>query len=148
MGLLKGAALYLLLLAGSLEAQAGARTDTASAPVSEAAKPMSPRGALWRSTLIPGWGQATTGHPVKAVLFAGAGAGLLSAAVIEGARVGEAPTALTRQDRAARRNTRVLYYVIAATLSGLDAYVDAHLADFAIDADPFAMAGVRFTVRF
>ncbi len=72
----------------------------------------------------------------------------LSAAIAEAARVDEAPTATQRQDRAARRNTRVLYYVITATLAGLDAYVNAHLDDFDMDADPFATIGARFTIRF
>ncbi len=93
------------------------------------------------------------GRPVKAVLFFGAGAGWLSAAIVEGARVNEADSALERQDRAARRNTRMLYYVLSATLAGLDAYVDAHLADFDIDAGPvgagpISSAGAHLTIRF
>lgn len=109
---------------------------------------ISPRGALWRSALIPGWGQLSQGHPFKAVLFAGAAAGWLSAAVADAARVGQARSGLERQDRAARRNTRVLFYVITATLAGVDAYVDAHLDDFHLEADPFAAAGARLTRRF
>jgi hypothetical protein len=35
-----------------------------------------------------------------------------------------------------------------ATLAGLDAYVDAHLDDFDLDADPFAAVGARLTLRF
>ncbi|MDA0337281.1 MAG: hypothetical protein O2782_19125 [bacterium] len=108
---------------------------------------LSPRGALLRSALIPGWGQLSQGHPWKAVLFSGAGIGWLSAALADAASVGNAATATVRQDRAARRNTRVLFYVITATLAGLDAYVDAHLDDFHLEADPF-MAGAQLTRRF
>ena len=108
---------------------------------------LSPRGALLRSALIPGWGQLSQGHPWKAMLFSGAGIGWLSAALADAASVG-ASAATVRQDRAARRNTRVLFYVITATLAGLDAYVDAHLDDFHLEADPFAMAGAQLTLRF
>jgi hypothetical protein len=88
------------------------------------------------------------GHPVKAVIFAGAAGGWLSAAFIDASRVGDATSTLERQDRAAQRNTRVLYYVMTASLAGLDAYVDAHLDDFDLDADPFASIGARLTLRF
>lgn len=121
---------------------------------------LTPRGALWRSALIPGWGQLSMGHPFKAALFFGVGTAWLSAATSEGLRVGDATTALQRQDRAARRNTRVLYYVLTATLAGIDAYVDAHLEDFDIDTGPLDVAGgpgsargildagARVTIRF
>lgn len=114
---------------------------------------LAPRSALWRSALIPGWGQAALGHPFKAALFFGAGAAWMSAATSEGVRVSDATSALERQDRAARRNTRVLYYVITATLAGIDAYVDAHLEDFDIDAAPYdgpgsIDAGARLMIRF
>ena len=122
--------------------------DTVRVTAVDSSSGVTPRGALWRSALVPGWGQLSQGHPHKAILFAGAGAGWLSAAIADAASVGQAATALDRQDRAARRNTRVLYYFITATLAGLDAYVDAHLDDFHLDADPFAMAGVRLRLSF
>ncbi len=139
----------VLLFAVSVQGQGVAPTaDSVTVVRLDSTTRPSPRSLLCRSALIPGWGQLATGHPVKAVFFASAGAAWLSAAIAEAARVDEAPTATQRQDRAARRNTRVLYYVITATLAGLDAYVNAHLDDFDMDADPFATIGARFTIRF
>jgi len=108
----------------------------------------SPRGALLRSALLPGWGQLYTGKPVKAVFFGGAAAGLLGWVVaeqrdlariadeLEGLRVRDPDSfripslEQAHQDQAARRNTRILFLALAATFSALDAYVDAHLAGF------------------
>ncbi len=108
----------------------------------------SPRGALLRSILLPGWGQWYNDKPYKAAFFSATTAGLLSWAVAahrDVSRTGdelqrlrqEAPfdpriTALQQlqQDQAARRNTRALYVVLAVTAAALDAYVDAHLAEF------------------
>ena len=109
---------------------------------------MSPRAALVRSAVLPGWGQAATGHWLKALLFAGAGAGWLTSAAVQSSRVGDAPTPQEHEDRAARRNTRVLLYLVTATLSAADAYVDAHLEDFEVDAGDLESPGVRLTVRW
>lgn len=140
-----------LLLTGCWLAVAEA-APAASSAVDEAALDStvtpSPRSVLWRSVLLPGWGQLAIGRPVKAVLFAGAGAGWLSSAVTEASRVDRAVTTAQRQDRAARRNTRILYYVLTATLAGLDAYVDAHLDDFDLQPEPAADAGARLSLRF
>ena len=107
---------------------------------------LSPRAVLVRSAVVPGWGQAAGGHWVKALLFAGAGAGWLTSAVVESSRVADAPTPQEHADRAARRNTRVLLYLVTATLSAVDAYVDAHLEDFDLDAGNLETPGVRLTI--
>lgn len=109
---------------------------------------LSPRAALVRSAVVPGWGQAASGHWVKALLFAGAGAGWLTSAVVESSRVADAPTPQEHADRAARRNTRVLLYLLTATLAAVDAYVDAHLEDFDLDAGNLESSGVRLTIRW
>ncbi|MEE2657412.1 MAG: hypothetical protein VX733_02840 [Candidatus Latescibacterota bacterium] len=88
----------------------------------------SPLRELWRSAVLPGWGQWSMGHEIKAVLFAGAAAGWLAAGVREAGRVSEAPAG-RQEDRAARRNTRFLLYFTTATAAAVDAYVDAHLRD-------------------
>ena len=116
--------------------------------VHQAGGRLSPRAALVRSALVPGWGQAATGHWLKALLFSGAGAGWLTAAVVESSRVGDALTPQEHEDRAARRNTRVLLYVVTVTLSAVDAYVDAHLEDFEVDGGDLESPGVRLTVRW
>ena len=136
-----------------LTALPGAGQESAAAVKAEAdsvrrADRLSPRAVLVRSSVLPGWGQAATGHRWKALLFAGAGAGWLTSAVVEGARARDAPTAQEHEDRAARRNTRVLLYLVTVTLSALDAYVDAHLEDFEVDAGDLESPGVRLTVRW
>ncbi len=109
---------------------------------------LSPRAVLVRSAVLPGWGQAATGHGLKALLFAGAGAGWFTSAIVESARVGDAPTPQEHENRAARRNTRVLLYLVTATLSALDAYVDAHLEDFQVDAANPGPPGISVSVRW
>ena len=121
---------------------------TAVDSVLQAGGRLAPRAALVRSAVVPGWGQAASGHWLKALLFAGAGAGWLASAVVESSRLAEAPTAQEHEDRAARRNTRVLFYLVTATLSAVDAYVDAHLEDFDLDAADLETPGVRLTIRW
>ena len=101
-------------------------------PVSSVAhaNTLTPRGALLRSAILPGWGQLRNGKHAKAVLFAGAAGGFLTAAILDLRAVRRAVTPKEEEDLAARRNTRFLYFFMAATLSALDAFVDTHLADF------------------
>ena len=141
---------------GSANEPQSARVVRPSGPVEPAAADtglqaggrLSPRAVLVRSAVVPGWGQAAGGHWVKALLFAGAGAGWLTSAVVESSRVADAPTPQEHADRAARRNTRVLLYLVTATLSAVDAYVDAHLEDFDFDAGNLETPGVRLTIRW
>lgn len=114
-------------------------------PVSFAAlaDTLTPRGALLRSAILPGWGQLRNGKHAKAALFAGAAGGFLTAAILDVRAVRRAPLPeaadgadeklakeRAKEKLVARRNTRFLYFFIAATLSALDAFVDTHLADF------------------
>ena len=120
--------------------------------------PLRPRTALIRSALVPGWGQYSNDRPVKAALFGTTAVGFLAAVLVErnnlsrtsddirGARnswaeldaAGRDPQLQNQitqlegkfEDQTARQNTRLLYLFATATLAGLDAYVDAHLADF------------------
>jgi len=121
-----------------------AGTDTIPAPAG-----VSPRGALLRSLAVPGWGQLANGRPYKAGMFAAAAGAVATWAALAQRDLNRVDTRLRRlrqqdpgsalipavrqeqQDMVARRNTRALYTVAAATVAALDAYVDAHLADFA-----------------
>ena len=93
------------------------------------------RAALLRSAVLPGWGQHFNGRPIKALFFASASAAALTAVVAEHRAIDAAPTLEIHEDRAARRNTRLLYFALSVALSAIDAYVDAQLADFEADAD-------------
>ena len=68
---------------------------------------------------------------IKAVLFSAAAAGFAGASIAETRNLNRA-AASERQAVAGRRNTRLLLFVATATFSALDAYVDAHLADFGV----------------
>ena len=121
-----GVLVALLLLAPSPSpAQEAAADSSAAGPT--------PRGALWRSLLLPGWGQFYNGKPLKGLFLGGISAGLAVGALRAANDVDGAPTPEIHQDRAARRNTRILYVALAFTVSALDAYIDAHLAT--LDAD-------------
>ncbi|MEW6749942.1 MAG: DUF5683 domain-containing protein [Candidatus Latescibacterota bacterium] len=102
-----------------------ARADSASLP--------SPRGALLRSAVLPGWGQLYNHRPLKAAFSAAASATLLAATLSEQRSLADATTPAQHEHRAARRNTRLLLYAVSVTFSALDAYVDAHLATFAAE---------------
>ena len=119
------ASLLLALLAGrplgATEVEADS-TRTDSLP--------SAHGALLRSAVLPGWGQFYNGRPVKGLFFGAASATALTAVVVEHRRIRSAPTPEDHQDRTARRNSRLLYFALSVGLAAIDAYVDAHLADF------------------
>lgn len=119
------ASLFLVLLAGqpacATEVEADS-TRTDSLP--------SAHGALLRSAVLPGWGQFYNGRPVKGLFFGAASATALTAVVVEHRRIRSAPTPEEHQDRTARRNGRLLYFALSVALATIDAYVDAHLADF------------------
>ena len=132
--------------------------STSTATVERVARPR-PRSALIRSALVPGWGQLNNGRHFKAALFGGSAIGILTAVFVErdhlsrtDKQIREAHSTLAAlvaaggddpqlraqisqlegefEDRAARRNTRLLYLFTTATLAAVDAYVDAHLDDF------------------
>ncbi|HIL10072.1 MAG TPA: hypothetical protein EYG11_15330 [Candidatus Latescibacteria bacterium] len=110
------------------------RPALAAAPDSTSADTTkTPRGALLRSALLPGWGQHYNDRPIKMLFFGTASAVALRSVVVEHRRINTAPTPEIHQDRAARRNTRLLYFALCASFAAIDAYVDAHLADFGSD---------------
>ena len=118
--------LLLLLLCSRLALAAEADSTSADSL-------STPRAALLRSAVLPGWGQHYNGRPLKALFFAGATATALSAVVAAHRTIDAAPTPETHANRAARRNTRLLYFALSVALSAIDAYVDAQLADFEAD---------------
>ena len=141
------------------DVQTAVLSDSTNTATVERATGPRPRTALIRSALLPGWGQLNNGRHFKATLFGGCAIGFLTAVLAERdnlshtdkqirkahsslavlvATGGDDPQLRSRisqlegefEDRAARRNTRLLYLFTTATLAAVDAYVDAHLDDF------------------
>jgi len=112
-----------------------------------------PRSALVRSALVPGWGQYYNGRPFKALFFSALSSASLAAVVIEERQLGQLSDQLDRlqasggspnliadqerrfQNQAGKRNTRLLYFALSVAGAAIDAYVDAHLADFGTTVD-------------
>ncbi len=109
----------------------------------------SPRGALIRSAVLPGWGQWYNGTKWKTGLVAAGAAGLAANIIIQNRRAADSAT---EDERAFYENSRNLTWWWVAGLYGLtlaDAYVDAHLWHF--DTGPELgreSVGVRLSVRF
>jgi hypothetical protein len=93
-----------------------------------------------RSVILPGWGQFYNRRPLKGLFFTTASGALLGSAIAEQGALNNARTPQEHEDRAARRNTRILFFALSVTFSAVDAYVDAHLARFAAGDAPLAFA--------
>jgi hypothetical protein len=112
-----------------------ATADTAAQPAADSARSRSkPAAALWRSLLIPGWGQVRLGRKLTAGVFV----------LAEGVTLGMALRANSelrylrriRADSAtvnAQSRTREDWLVLMAVnhlLAGLEAFIAANLTDF------------------
>lgn len=119
-------------------ADTAAATDTvAIAPIAvipDSAPPgqIGPMGALWRSLLVPGWGQATLGRRTAAGIFVvveGATLAMTVKTMREVAylrRIGSA----RQDDKEQEREDWLVLLAFNHLLSGLEAYVSAQLWDF------------------
>lgn len=100
--------------------------------------PKSPRGAVIRALIFPGWGQWYNGKKFKAVLAFGTEVGFLSASIWHNQRVvrrlGDEYSAdyknSYREFHLNMRNQYIWYLAGAILYAMADAYVDAHLHDF------------------
>jgi hypothetical protein len=98
----------------------------------------SPTGAALRSLVLPGWGQAYVGRPLKAVFYSGAAEGLIYGIYREHRlyqfynRRGDSDLAQAYQEN---RNRLGWYLTAAVILASMDAFVDAHLYRFDVSPD-------------
>ena len=148
-------ALVLLSLASQLAAQEPADPDTTAAttpstvtdpaaPPGEASTtsptvsgspgpPVSPMGAFFRSLVLPGWGQASVGRPVRgAFYFAMESASLwmlfkTQSKLNSAERIGDEDLISSRK---AQREDWIVLAVFWALFSGVDAWVSANMWDF------------------
>ena len=140
-------ALLLSLTSTQLVSQAQPRpAPPAPAPVrtdSLTRRYISPYGALWRSLLLPGWGQARLNRKLTAGLFI----------AWEGVTLGMSLKTLheleyLRRTNSARADAKrqehedwVVLLGFNHVLAGLEAYISAHLADFPGDLHLEAVPG-------
>ncbi len=117
------------IVIGLLAAAAALRAQPSIA-AADSLENKSPKGAMIRSLLLPGWGQFYNGKWFKGVLIAGTEIGcVVNAAVMN--RL--AQQAADENERFYYKDSRNLsYWVLAGTIlfGAADAYVDAHLANF------------------
>lgn len=112
--------------------------------------PVGPGGALWRSLLIPGWGQAKLGRGIAAGIFI----------AIEGVSLGmvlktnselqytSATDSIGVANKTQEREDWLVIMAVNHLIAGLEAYVSAHLWDFPGDLalKPMRGGGVAASV--
>jgi hypothetical protein len=133
---------------GADTAVSGARPDSV--------RPLSPLGALWRSFLVPGWGQARFNRKLTGGIFV----------AWEGVTLGMALKTRHELSYLRRTNSKrgdskrqehedwIVLLAFNHLFSGLEAYVSSHLADFpddlrlrAVPGGAAATVSIPFRVR-
>lgn len=120
--------------------------DSAPPPAASPAHGASPRGALLRSALVPGWGQVATGHPLKALIFLSTAAALGSGVAVEIRRANEATDRANhvasgdeatyeryvgeRDTHLNKRDDYVSWLLLFWVYNMADAYVEGHFVGF------------------
>ncbi len=90
----------------------------------------SPRSAMIRSLLFPGWGQWYNNKKFKALLIFGTQAGLLVNSISLNQKLVQSQDEWDREFYINNRNLSVWWLVGVTLFSITDAFVDAHLSDF------------------
>lgn len=95
----------------------------------------SPKGAMIRSIIFPGWGQWYNGKKFKAVLVFFTEAGIIGTSIYWNNRAKKAVDKLNHDLYIDYRNQAYWFLGGAILLSMADAYVDAHLAGFDVSPE-------------
>ena len=103
----------------------------------------SPKGAMIRSILFPGWGQWYNGKKIKAVIVFAAETGIIGSAIYWNRRAKNEKNNLNRDFYADNRNLAFWYLGVAILLSMADAFVDAHLAGFDVSPELGMLSGKK-----
>lgn len=104
------------------------QSDTAEADTARIIK--SPRGAMLRSLILPGWGQLYNGKFIKAAVFIAAESFIMYMYKKNHNNMKKAVSASEREYYMDQRNAYGWYMALAIILSITDAYVDAYLVNF------------------
>ncbi|HUK19972.1 MAG TPA: hypothetical protein VLV45_00275 [Gemmatimonadales bacterium] len=109
-----------------------AAAKTAAAP--DSAKQIRPATALWRSLLIPGWGQASTGRHVTGaafVLWEGVTIMMTFRAIQEeNYMIAAQADSFDLQSKRQQVQDWTVLWIFNHFFAGAEAYVSAHLMDF------------------
>ena len=95
----------------------------------------SPKSAMIRSIIFPGWGQWYNGIKWKAALVFATETGIIGASVYWNNRSKKAQDELNKIIYKDRRNQSYWFLGLAILISMGDAYIDAHLAGFDVSPD-------------
>ncbi len=143
----QGCLLLLLLITlsslGDLQAQEARPPRTRAVPSDSARQYISPLNAFWRSFLIPGWGQARLNRKLTGGIFV-AWEGVTLGMSLKTRRELRYLRRIGSQRGDAKRQEHEDWLVLLGfnhLLSGLEAYVSAHLADFPGDLHLQAVPG-------
>ena len=140
---------FMFAGANGVLAQTGKNTGEEAAVIQKtvvdsakkAKKYPSPRGALWRALVFPGWGQWYNGKKWKAALVFTAEFGLVANAVYWNQKAQAAANAYDRAFYVDNRNLSNWWLLFTVFMSATDAYVDAQLANFDVSPDLSAGPG-------
>jgi len=130
-----------LLVLCSLSASLPISAQTAPPP--DTVHHVGPVGALWRSLLLPGWGQAATGRHVTGALFV-AWEGTTMYMTLKARQESNYFAAAGLPNQSAKRQEVQDWMVLWGfnhLFSGAEAYVAAHLRDFPRDLKVRAFPG-------
>lgn len=115
-------------------------------------RPVGPGGALWRSLLVPGWGQAKLGRGIAAGIFIAVEGVSLGMVLKTNSELNYAKATDTTavSDKSQEREDWLVIMAVNHLISGLEAYVSAHLWDFPGDLalKPVRGGGVAASVNF
>jgi hypothetical protein len=112
-------------------------TGRATVPDSLGILRVNPSSVLWRSLLVPGWGQLKMGQPITAGLFIAAEAVTLGMTLKANADLNHLRSigadSVTINNKSQTREDWLVLMVVNHLLSGLEAFVSANLSDFPAD---------------
>ena len=115
-------------------------------------RPVGPGGALWRSLLVPGWGQAKLGRGIAAGLFIAVEGVTLGMVLKTNSELNYAKSTDTTAvaNKSQEREDWLVIMAVNHLVAGLEAYVSAHLWDFPGDLalKPVRGGGVAASVTF
>jgi hypothetical protein len=135
----------LLVPASQLTAQGGARPAprTAGAADTLQRQSISPFNALWRSLLLPGWGQARLNRKLAGGMFVAWEGVTLGMTLKTGSelRYLRRTTSARAEDKRQEHEDWLVLLAFNHLFAGLEAYVSAHLADFPGDLRFEALPG-------